>query len=603
MLIGRGIVVDGASAAQPVRSAGTPASASGTVSPMAQDIAFSVGAAYVSPHPVRWLRLMIAAALLAFALTRTPHQPGIAPLIESDYAYQLMAADRLYVGQGLTSLQPVAPHQTWNWQYDWGFLTQWPVGYAAIVAGLRTVVGGTSLHSAQLISVLACAFGLVGWFAVVLRAVPTGTARYLLGLLVGGVSVPIASLINPSTDAIMLGVLPFLILTVSAALEPPRAHRAPPGVFRWLVIGLACGSLVWIRYAAVFVSAGVGLYALLVWILSRRIAVRDISAYTVGAGLPIAALLITNRVMSGATSVQSQMNLGSKTSAAFSLDLLAIAWTKWTNLGLYDHRPEVVAGLAWYPLALGVAWIFSPKFRRAVRQFLSTPTVGLSACLVVSLLTMLVVVTALFGEKFPFVGLDRYYLPGKPLYGILFFAPLLWVRARVVRAGCAVTFLLGLVFVAQVSWSRPLQRWHDADRPSTPYGAWSRAFEPDARALFAWIRSHGDRSLVVVSNFHEYVALETGCPTLPIPADRATLDRWLASIALDRGVDHLRVVFALEPDNQWRDYWIPAPSNVRRTFSLTPFQGAPGTAIHPCLFTYEDRRAVAAGTGVTPEQS
>ncbi len=607
MPMGSGIVVDGPSVAVPAQRPPGPEDDTSLRCPLAaRSEAFLAPATPepVTPQPVRWLLLFATAALLSFALAKTPHQRGIAPLIESDYAYQLIAADRLYAGQGLTSLPPVAPHQPWQWQFDWGYLTQWPAGYPLAVCAVRAVIGGTSIDAAHWISAIACAFALVGWFAVVVRAARVGVSRYVLAAVVSGLAVPAASLINPSTDAIIMAILPWLILALSAVQDVSGLPRGIPaglsdrkhrlGLFRFALIGLAAGALVWIRYAAVFVSAGMGLYLLILWMASRRVTPRHVLAYALGAVVPIAAMVIFNRMMSSSASVSSQLNLGTGASASFSLSLITTAWAQWTALGLYDYRPGVVAAFSWWPLAFGLTVLMNRRVRRAMGRWVHTPAVGVGACLVVTLLTMLVSATALFGGKFHYVGLDRYYLPAKPLYVFLLLTPLFLVPRRGTRVILCAALSVAMLFIVQVSWSRTLQRWHAADRPTTPYGAWSRAFEPDAAALFGWLKAHHDPSLVIVSNFHEFVTLETGIPALPIPPDRATLDHWLERIAEARGLDHPRVLFALDPDNQWRDYWLPKPSAVRDRFSLSPYETVRRATVHDCLFTYDPPPTSAA---------
>ena len=57
-------------------------------------------------HPL----LMVAWVLvIAAGLWLVPGRSQILPLVESDYAYMLTAADRLYEGYGLTAPVPVAP--------------------------------------------------------------------------------------------------------------------------------------------------------------------------------------------------------------------------------------------------------------------------------------------------------------------------------------------------------------------------------------------------------------------------------------------------------------------------------------------------------------
>jgi len=114
-----------------------------------------------------------------------------------------------------------------------------------------------------------------------------------------------------------------------------------------------------------------------------------------------------------------------------------------------------------------------------------------------------------------------------------------------------------------------------ATRTATPYGQWSRCFAPGAADLYSWLRSQASGNLVVISNFHEYLSLETGLPTLPIPKDVDTLIAWVERIKASRGITEPRVLFVLDPDNKWRDYWMAKPEDVVRTFALRRSDAAP----------------------------
>jgi len=552
----------------------------------------------LSSRRLRRVIPVAAAVLLTAGLRHTPHQASIPPLVESDYAYQLIAADRLFEGKGLTSLQPVAPHQPWSWEYDWGFLTQWPAGYPLLICGVRAFLGGSSLGAARLIGAAACAFALVGWFVLATRFVPNGVTRYVLAAVTAGLAVPASSLINPSTDALVTAALPWFMLALADAVGtggPRSADTKRHLDWVWLVlIGLAAGTFCWIRYAAVFVPVGAGLYLAITALTNKRVTCRAVLAYTAAAAAPIVTLLVVNSWLSAAKSTQAQLNLGNSLSLDFSLGLIASAWSNFTALGFYDHRPAISLMFAVWPLALAAGLVISPRARAAAKRFLCSPAVGSGAALVATLLAMLVVATALFGEKFDYAGLDRYYLPAKPLYCLLFVAPILLIRRRIVRTGLCAALCACVVWTIQVEWSRPLQRWHAAERRAAPSGAWSRTFEPGASTLFAWLRGQRDPSLIVVSNFHEYLTLETGVATLPIPPDQEELGRWVNKIAEARGITEPRVLFALDPDNKWRSHWISNPGEVEREFALAPYPDEAGDIIHPSLFGYPIGQLTAA---------
>jgi hypothetical protein len=98
----------------------------------------------------------------------------------------------------------------------------------------------------------------------------------------------------------------------------------------------------------------------------------------------------------------------------------------------------------------------------------------------------------------------------------------------------------------------------------------ARRFEPHSRELYAWLKQHRGDDLVVFSNFHEEIALETWIPACPSPADPRQLDEWLTRMGTVRGTRPSRVLFVLDPDNDYRSYYLPTPSETISRFGLTP---------------------------------
>ncbi|MCH9034299.1 MAG: hypothetical protein IID42_07320, partial [Planctomycetes bacterium] len=182
-----------------------------------------------------------------------------------------------------------------------------------------------------------------------------------------------------------------------------------------------------------------------------------------------------------------------------------------------------------------------------------------------------------------YVALERYYRPVRPLYFVLFAMPVLWFSAhsnwitrRIIRTTACAALLIACFWLVRYEWPRPYQRWLAAEREATPSGYWARCFTPGAANLYGWLKDEASPELIVVSNFHEFVALETGLPTLPIPKDRSTLDDWITRIATARGITAPRVLFVLDPDIKWREYWIPQSNEIVSRFGLEPVQDAAG---------------------------
>ena len=166
----------------------------------------------------------------------------------------------------------------------------------------------------------------------------------------------------------------------------------------------------------------------------RRIfRIGEICVYTFFAAAPIAALLLINAAYGTAETIQSQMNLGQTVALNISPQLVGRAWWNFTAFSFYDHHRFSHWVFALWPLGVALSALFITPVRSALRTFLASPAVALTALTVSVLLLMLVGATAIFGDKYDFVGLDRYYTPIKPLYLALFVGPLVLFRQRPVR--------------------------------------------------------------------------------------------------------------------------------------------------------------------------
>ena len=520
----------------------------------------------IGPAASRRRLLRAAAVPVAFVATATalamiPDLSTIPPLIESDYCYQLLAADRMLDGLGPTSLNPVAPGQPWQWQTDWSWLTRWPMGYAALIYAVRSIASLSSIDAARWISIAACALAFVGWFTWVRRSTAKGLVGALLGVVAAGCGVSTAGLINPSTDALLAAMLPFVLLLLTS-------DRPQPSISRLVLGGLLAGGLCWIRYAAVFVPIGIALALLLEVAIPRRQRFMRVLAFALSTAVPIVALLTLNR-LAGAGALQSQLNLGHSIGFDFSWGLLWQTWWHFTNLPFYGYLSAGHWLFALWPMVFVAGVTLVPAIRKGIASSVSPDSIRLGGCLVLALLSMLVGATVLFADKFDYVNsLDRYYQPLRPIYVVLFVAPLALLPSRVLRIGAVVGLVVAGNWLVRYEWPRPYQRWVNARRVATPYGQWARCFTPGADELYGWLRAQANPSLIIFSNYHEYVAMETGLPAIPIPPDGITRDRWIDQICQARGIDNPRVLFVLDDDNRWREYWQPNPEDVKRQFRL-----------------------------------
>jgi len=573
----------------------------------------------VPAPPPRWRWVLLGTLAVSLGLALLPHRTEIPPNIESDYCYLLLAADRFHDGKGLTSLAPQAPHQPWEWRYDWGWLTQWPIGYPLLVAGVRRMLGGTTINACLWINLVACALALVGWFAWVRYCAPRGVGGWLLAGVAAGCAVSTASLINPTTDILLVALIPLVLFCAVRALryaasgqgslspcEPRASARAdapsakvsardtliPPQNVRlrslvWFAVtGLAAGGLFWVRYAAMFVPLALGIYFTYAW-ARQRVRWGCVAVYTAAGLLPVVALLGLHRLHSADASAQAQLNLGSTAALDFSPTLLQEAWWTFTGMHFYDYLWYSHWLFALWPgvLVLGVCCV--RPARRAFLRFLATPGVGLSALLLICLFGMLVGTTAVFGDKYHYTTLERYYFPGRPLYFLLFAAPLLLIPRRTVGVLACAGLLVAAYWTVGYEWSRPYQRWLAANRPVTPYGRWAIALSPGSGELFDWLKRQAEPGLVVTSNWHDHIALETGLATIPLPPDATALQRWLERIRTARGVDSVSVLFVLDPDNGYRQYYLPEPTEVVQRFDLSRKASVPA-AVAAWVFEYQE---------------
>ena len=543
-------------------------------------------------QPVRWWLVLGGIGGAVLILAYLPGRESIAPLIESDYCHQLIAADRIYDGLGLTSLQPVAPGQPWNWRYDFGLLTQWPPGYSLLIAAIRTVLRCPTIDACRWLSVVSCAAALVGWFVWVKRSVPPGIAGFLLAGIAAGSALPVAFLTNPSTDAILIALLPFTLLFTTEAIcrvEAGKGNRSTRSVTVWLALaGATAGGLFWIRYASLFVPGAIASYLFIEQRFRRKIPFRHIATFVLAAMLPVLALLVINHLFGGHGSLQSQFNLGHHARFQFSLEHFAAAWWNFTDLGFYDYHWFTHWVYALAPPGMLAMALCIRSARRPISAFFRTPSALLSTVVVLGLLGMLLGASAVFGDKYDYVHLGRYYLPAKPLYFLLFVGPVLLIGRSMVKLSAVVMFLVAGSWIVQLEWRRPFDRLLTKARQVTSYGQRSVCFAPGASNLYDWLASQNSASLIVFSNFREYVTLETGIPALPIPESPVVLERWLHDVCKARGVGEPRILFVLDPDNRWRSYWMPTLNEVLKTFSPLSAVELPGE-ISAKIFEYRPK--------------
>ena len=251
------------------------------------------------------------AAIVALSHLRIAH----GPLLSNDgYQYLSVANNFLTGNPANTSIIHFDPERSWGRVP--APLTTFPPGYPLAVAAVDTTGVGIE-PAALLVSVLSFVL-LVPLFAWGARTLSSngGVTRTLLACLIGNSWVAIyatsattESLFTLVSSAAIIVLLAagaraeaFVTQTGSAPQPGPAAARSnPPGYLRLLLLGSALiGLSYWVRYAGLFLLAGVGVFHLMQ--LARR---RDRPALQALLSLAVAAAII------GAGFVRNQLLVGS----------------------------------------------------------------------------------------------------------------------------------------------------------------------------------------------------------------------------------------------------------------------------------------------------
>ena len=523
---------------------------------------------------VAWVGAVGVIAVVLFAVQDRAHVP---PGIAADYNYIFLAADRMFDGHGPTTPPPHAPFQAWQWECDWRFLTQWPLGYPLLLCGIRLVFGMTTAQAGVGISALSCSVALVGWFAWIRRCLPARMPATLIAVLAAASTFTLGNLLHPSTDVVVLALTPLVLLAASRAID----DLGKPGRSGWMrlaAVGLFAGSLVWVRYVAVCVPMAIGVFLILQWVFAKRARLRDVGVFAFSALVPIITLMVLNGALADGATTRQQLNLGDRLSIDFDFAMVATAWRRFTEQTFYDYRPESAMLFVWILPALAlITPVLFRDSRRKLSEFLARPEVLLSVTMTGTLLATVILATTLFKEKYDYVSLPRYYQPIRPFYYLFFLGPVLTLRPRVLRGLACVPLILCCLWFVRQDWTRTYLRWQAAAREMTDYGRCAQYFEPHSAELYRWLRAQRRDDLVVFSNFHDDIALETQIPACPAPRTVADMERWIEGIKRAREIDDARVLFVLDPDNHTREYFLPPPEDVIRQFHLVRVTGVPDT--------------------------
>lgn len=217
--------------------------------------------------------------------------------VEADIAYISKAALQ-YANQGVpfNQLRLVDPHDLSRDVDTWIFW--WPPGIYALFALLLSF-GFTISSAARWIMIAAAIVGTIGWTRVAVRLFPSRLAMFLSALpsLLYIVDNEMFDQFS-SGDPIVFATIPWLFVLALLLHDNPAG---PSSERQFLVLGIACGALYWIKFSSLFGTAALMISVGLVMIEADRSLRRVVSLGVTAIGFlaPIASLWLLNRIRGG----------------------------------------------------------------------------------------------------------------------------------------------------------------------------------------------------------------------------------------------------------------------------------------------------------------
>lgn len=490
--------------------------------------------------------------------------------VQADNTQLLLAVERMALGLGPTTIYPRIPAT------DFAFITHWPIGYPLLICALKTLTGLHTLTICQTLNVAAYALALLAWTAWFRRCLPDSITARLLALTAALLALVPIYLTKFTTDMILVAATPLLLFAADRAVrlvQQPSAN-ARRSALRFFLLGLAAAALVWIRYTALFLPIAIGLFLLLRgcravgWALPtiRSRLTTVLIPFFLGAALPVLSLAAINAAFGPSLIDRPAGGFH----PAFHPSWIADFWQHFCALPLFTtHWRATLALTTLIPIGSLSLMLLTPAARRAARAFLARPKIALSLCAFAGFFLLVTAFRILAPALYDPASESRYLLPVRPLYLLFFVGPLLSLPWNRFRRLCALPILACLAWLLLAEWAGPLRALAANAQPPTPYGQRALWLGHDAAELYPWLKAQDAPDLVVFSNFYDYIALETGIPAQPLPADMNQLADRLERITRARGIQHPRVLFVLAPDNLWRTY-LPQPADLIRTFNLHP---------------------------------
>ena len=508
-----------------------------------------------------WPRQLLTFTLLAAGFAALLAFASIPTHLQADSCQIMLAVDRMSLGLGPTTIYPRVP------EVDWGLITHWPLGYPLLIWAVKSLTGLTTVPAYQIINVAAFALALVGWAAWFRRCLPPSRTASLLAFTAGLLALVPSYLWQVNTDMILVALTPVLLMLIDRVVQAATAANriSPPGSWvAFALAGLLVGAVCWIRYSALFLTIGAGLYLLLSLLLRPGLGLKHLLFFLVGCILPPGLLLATNALWGPSAVDRPPGSL----SCSWQWGWLSQWWHHYSQLPLFEsHWRSLLLWSRLLPAGAALIILSRRSFRQATVSFLARPPVMLSACAVAGVFLLLIGFRVTADALYDPPSQQRYLLPVRPFYLLFFLGPLIALPSIALRRLICLPILACAVWLVQAGWIDSVRLWAAQRRPVTAYGREAVPFKNGADQLYAWLRTQNAPDLIVFSNFFDDIALEAHLPAQPLPAGVDELRARVRQISQARNSPRPKVLFVLEPDNMWRQY-LPDLHQAMKRFDL-----------------------------------
>jgi hypothetical protein len=511
-----------------------------------------------TPLPAhRWLRWLLIYTTMCAAFAAASVFVPIPLRAQADYCQIFLAVDRLSQDLGPTTIYPKIP------EVDWSFINHWPVGYPLLLWAVKIVGGTNTINGARVVNVAAYALAVMAWTVWFRRCLPRSRTADLLAVTAAVMALSTKYFWSPGTDMVLVALTPVMLLWTDRLMCRRSVTPGDACQPRWwslALLGLATGGITWLRYTGLFLTLGLTLYFTSCWLWGAGFRFRHLAAFCLGCLAPLALLAITN-----ATCAYRMID---ETASAFGLHFdwswAATWWWHFAQLPLFTSQWRACHLYAWYfPPVLILLLLATRMSRRAAADFFRRPAVQLSLCAVAGMFGLMMIYRIFAGSFFVTAAEPRYLMPVRPFYLLAFVGPLLVIPWQRLRRLLWLPLAACLIWLVQAEWIDAARTWAAEHHSVTAYGRQAVPFQNDPDQLYAWLRRQNAPGLIVFSNFFDDIALETHIAAQPLPETTDELRDRVRRIARARNIDDPRVLFVLNPDNMWRDYYLPVHKAIR----------------------------------------